>query len=219
MIAIELALTLPISSALFETVGRTVGGAGLLSESPVFPTPIASLMQSINSFYVIFSIASFITTWVATALLLRHYSLRLGKLKYWIVVSLPLVYFLLQFVAFILHSYVSFLSNNPISYNILITLLFTLSKPVRRILFGIAFWVMAKNIPSQNVVKDYLIISGYGLLLLFLSDQALTLIAIPYPPFGLVTISIIGLSCYLIVVGIYSSAISVAARFGSASVN
>ena len=89
-------------------------------------------MQSINSFYVIFSIASFITTWVATALLLRHYSLRLGKLKYWIVVSLPLVYFLLQFVAFILHSYVSFLSNNPISYNILITLLFTLSEPVGR---------------------------------------------------------------------------------------
>ena len=39
MIAIELALTLPISSALFETVGRTVGGAGLLSESPVFPSP------------------------------------------------------------------------------------------------------------------------------------------------------------------------------------
>jgi Tfp pilus assembly PilM family ATPase len=37
------------------------------------------------------------------------------------------------------------------------------------------------------------------------------LVSTPYPPFGLATISMFGLSSYLILVGIYSSAISVAA--------
>ena len=78
-IAIELGLALVITNALFESINRTTGGAGLISMSPVYPVSITSLMNSINSFYIIFSIASFVMTWIATALLLRHYSLKLRK--------------------------------------------------------------------------------------------------------------------------------------------
>ncbi|MGA7007360.1 MAG: hypothetical protein WBY28_09825, partial [Nitrososphaeraceae archaeon] len=42
------------------------------------------------------------------------------------------------------------------------------------------------------------------------SNQAVVLASAPYPPFGLATVSFVGLSTYLIFVGIYSSAISVA---------
>jgi hypothetical protein len=209
-IAVELGLTLVITNALFGSLNRTVGEAGLLSMSPVYPASIASLMNSINSFYIIFLIASFIMTWVATAVLLRHYSVKLGKVKYWTLVSLPLLYFLFKFVAFILNAYVLFLSGNPISYSILITLIFTLSKPVGGILFGIAFWTMAKDVSANKVVREYLIIAGFGLIMLFISDQAITLNAVDYPTFGLVTISFLGLSSYMILVGIFSSAISVA---------
>jgi hypothetical protein len=52
--------------------------------------------------------------------------------------------------------------------------------------------------------------SGYGLLLLFASNQATVLINSPYPPFGMAAISFVGLSSYLMFVGIYSSAASVA---------
>jgi len=56
-----------------------------------------------------------------------------------------------------------------------------------------------------------MIISAYGFVLLFLSSQAILLVnAVPYPPFGLATVSFIGLSSYMILVGIYCSAISVA---------
>jgi len=102
----------------------------IASESPVYPPPVAYLVDKINSFYIIFSIASFIITWIATAVLLRQYSVKLGKVRYWIVVSLPLLYFLFQFVAFILNAYLPFLSGNTIFYNILITLILTFSKPV-----------------------------------------------------------------------------------------
>jgi hypothetical protein len=69
---------------------------------------------------------------------------------------------------------------------------------------------MAKNMSTNKAVREYLIISGFGFLMLFISDQAITLVAIAYPPFGLVTISFLGLSSYMILVGIFSSAITVA---------
>jgi len=209
-ICIELGLILIVTTALFESINRTVGGANLLSMSPVFPPAISYMADKINSAYIIFSVVSFVMTWIATALLLRQYSLKLRKLRYWSVVSLPLLYFLFQFIAFILNTYVPFLTGNSIFDSIVITLIFTLSKPIGGILFGIAFWTMAKDIPANKTIRQYLIISGFGLLVLFIADQAVTLIAIPYPPFGLATISFLGLSSYMILVGIFSSAISVA---------
>ncbi|MFZ0894485.1 MAG: hypothetical protein WAZ77_08290 [Candidatus Nitrosopolaris sp.] len=53
-----------------------------------------------------------------------------------------------------------------------------------------------------------MMISAYGLILIFTSNQASLLLNTPYPPFGVITISIMGLSSYLVLVGIYSSAIS-----------
>jgi hypothetical protein len=75
-------------------------------------------------------------------------------------------------------------------------------------LFGIAFWSVSRNI-EHNAVKRYMMISAYGMMLLFSSNQFTSLALLPYPPFGLATISFFGLSSFLIFVGIYSSAISV----------
>ena len=61
-----------------------------------------------NSGYVVTSVLSFILTWVATVLLLRHYGTRLGRIKYWIMVSIPLVYFLSQFQPIFLNVFTSF---------------------------------------------------------------------------------------------------------------
>lgn len=54
-----------------------------------------------------------------------------------------------------------------------------------------------------------MMISAYGMILLFSSNQASGLVLAPYPPFGLATVSFFGLASYLIFLGIYSSAISV----------
>jgi uncharacterized protein YpuA (DUF1002 family) len=51
-------------------------------------------------------------------------------------------------------------------------------------------------------------ISALGFVLLFASDQALVLIQLPYPPFGIAAVSFMGLAAYLIFIGIYYSAIS-----------
>jgi hypothetical protein len=163
----------------------------------------------LNSTYTVTSFLSFILTWVATVLLLRHYSIKLGKIIYWIIMSIPLVYFLSQFQPLILDLFATYRVSEPVLFGIIYTLIISGSKPAGGVLFGIAFWSIAKGV-KRSAVKDYMIISAYGIMLLFTSNQATVLITAPYPPFGLATISFMGLSSYLILVGIYSSAISVA---------
>jgi hypothetical protein len=163
----------------------------------------------VNSVYFITSLLSFISTWFATVLLLQHYSGKIGRARYWIVVSIPLVYFLSQFQTVLVDLFTPLRLSDPILFGIVYTLGFSASKPVGGILFGVAFWIVSKGL-SHRQVKEYMIISGYGLLLLFTANQHQVLQLNPYPPFGLPTTSYIGLASFLVLVGVYSSAISVA---------
>jgi hypothetical protein len=169
------------------------------------PGSISSMLNDIN---LLTSILSFCTLWTATVLLLRHYSQKVGRIRYWIVVSLPLVYFLSQFPTFFLNLFSPIIRENPILFGSLLTLIFSLSKPAGGILFGIAFWTISKHLRRTVAVRDYLLIAAMGFVLLFTSDQAIVLISVSYPPFGVSAASLMGLSSYLIFVGIYYSAVS-----------
>jgi hypothetical protein len=130
---------------------------------------------------------------VATSLLLQEYSKRIERITYWALVSIPLVYFLSQFPALFFNLFDSLIISNPTFFGIIITLIFSLSKIAGGILFGIAFWIIAKNLPDNTVVKSYMIIAAYGLVLFYISNQAdssLFQLGGVYPPFGLLTITI-----------------------------
>jgi hypothetical protein len=170
---------------------------------------LTSADNIVNSAYLVTSIMSFIAIWFATVLLLQHYSTKIGRAKYWVIVSIPLVYFLSQFQTQLIDLFTPLRLSDPILFGVTYTLVFSASKPVGGILFGVAFWIVSKGL-SHRQVKDYMIISGYGLLLLFTANQHQVLQLNPYPPFGLPTISYIGLASYLVLIGVYSSALSVA---------
>ena len=56
-----------------------------------------------------------------------------------------------------------------------------------------------------------MVICSFGLILFFISNSAFTVwINLPFPAYGLASISYTGLSSYLILIGIYSSAVTVA---------
>jgi hypothetical protein len=178
-----------------------------ISRTPFFmPGSVEFILSSIHE---LTSILSFSVLWGATVLLLHHYSQKVGRIKYWILVTLPLVYFLSQFPTLFFNLFNPLINENPIFFGSLLTFIFTLSKPAGGILFGIAFWTIARNIPGTVVIRNYLTISALGFVLLFTSDQAILLIILPYPPFGVAAVSFAGLSSYLIFVGIYYSAISI----------
>jgi hypothetical protein len=203
-VAIHLGFTLFFAATALLDVPSEVRTA--VSRAPFFmPGSIKFILDNIRS---LTSILSFSILWGATVLLLHHYSQKVGRIKYWILVTLPLMYFLSQFPTLFLKVFDPIIKENPFFYGSLLIFIFALSKPAGGILFGIAFWTISRNIPRTTVVRDYLMISAIGFVLLFASDQAIVLIQLPYPPFGLAAVSFMGLSAYLIFVGIYYSAIS-----------
>jgi hypothetical protein len=156
----------------------------------------------------ILAVLSFIITWLATAVLLSYRSRHIGRKKYWFIVALPLVYFLSQFISLFTGGFASLISNDPVIFGIILTLIFTLSKLAGGILFGFAFWKMAGTIADEFIVPKNLVrLAGYGYVILFMATQTVAFSIIPYPPFGFATILFYGISSYMILVGVYFSVI------------
>jgi nitrogen-specific signal transduction histidine kinase len=179
----------------------------ILPESPItFPSfdpgTLASLLSDI---YRDLNMISTLLVWSTTVLLLYHYFYKLNKLarvKFWILITLPLVYFLSNIML-----YYDLYSPQTDSEAFYYYSFLALNATAAGILFGLSFRVVAKSIRPNSAVRDYIIISAYGFTLLFISNTA-SLTPTPYPPFSLAGVSTMGLSAYLIYVGIYSAGIS-----------
>ena len=101
----------------------------------------------------------------------------------------------------------SFLQTDPVNFSMILTTFIILSKPIGGLIFGLLFWRISRFITFDKTLRDCMIISGFGFLLLFGSNQSTSLALGPYPPFGIASITILIVSAYLIVIGIYVSAI------------
>lgn len=163
----------------------------------------------LTSGYQISTILAYVFLWIATIVLLRNYSNRIGKVKYWLVLTLPLLYFALQFQPYLLELLTEYRILQPILFGITYTLFFSISKVVGAILFGIGFLIIGLKI-SNATLRNFMIMSGFGLILFFISNQIILLANMPFPPFAIVSTLLVGLSSYLVFVGIYYSAIYVA---------
>lgn len=164
--------------------------------------------NTMDESYFISYIISFVSAWIATAILLSNYYRKLGKIKYLFITISPMVFFIGQFAAFFTNEISSIINVDQFFLASLTTFITTLSKPLGGLMLGIAFWSMSRMGKSHTALNKYLIISGFGFFLLFTSNQAILMSIAPYPPFGIATITVMGLSAYLVVVGIYMSTIS-----------
>jgi hypothetical protein len=169
----------------------------------------------LENIYRISSFMSFFSIWITTALLMNYYREKLiNAIVYWIILAIPLVYFVITyFYQFILANILSsYLAIDPITVSIVLGAFFSLSKPIGGLVFAVAFWKISRNISYERNIRTYMIISGWGILLIFGANQATTLIVAPYPPFGLATITVLNIASYLMLLGIYNSATLVSAN-------
>ena len=157
--------------------------------------------------------------WITTAYLLLHNSYRVGKVRFWVIVSIPLTYFLSQFSGLFPYLHSQLIHIDSLFFSFLFVLLSTYSIPTGGVLFGIAFVLLSRSIRKSNPVKDFLIISAYGVMLLYISNLAIVITSTPFPPFGIVSISFTGLAAFLILTGIYHSALSIAIDLELTKVN
>ncbi|MDW0127128.1 MAG: hypothetical protein QOK87_02025 [Nitrososphaeraceae archaeon] len=196
-----------IASAIFLTgsLYRFVEKPAYISEdvAPSAKSKPGSLLYDLAKTYHYADIVSFLLKWVATALLLYHYSQKMGKTKYWILISLPLVYFAGTYLDDY-HLYEPHTDMGELYWD----LYTSLNSTAGGILFYVGFVVAARHFHGNMAVRDYLVMCGFGFLLFFSAGQS-TLANTLYPPFGLATMSLYGLSTYMILLALYSCAISV----------
>jgi len=171
-----------------------IGDVAVFSESP----------SSVDTVYQIASSVSYVLTWIATVMLLRPYIEKFGKVRFWIMMAAPMIYYLIEFPLFSLGFFTPSEDSNAMT-NILI---FSLSAVFAGILFGVAFLSIARTLKFGTAARNYMIIAAYGFVLFYIAGSAWTSQA-AYPPYGLISVSFTGLSCYLIYNGLYFSAVSI----------
>jgi hypothetical protein len=162
-------------------------------------------LNSLDQLFFYSFILSFISAWVASSLMLRHYAVTIGRVRYWSLIISPMIFFIAQFAAAPLQLLAPIIHFDQFVVATVVTIVLTLSKPIGGFLIGMQFWVMAKYVTRSNSLRTYLLVSGFGFFLLFTCNQAILLSIAPYPPFGASTLTVVGFSAYLLVVGIYTS--------------
>jgi hypothetical protein len=204
IISVNLVITLLFSVTILSSRPDEV--RQFLVSSGIFVRQ-GSFAAVLNNAYEVSSVAMFIAMWWATAILLYYYSKRVGKIKFWILVAIPLVYFLSQFISSV-QDISMFLVADPVLMGSILVSVFTISLVVGGILFGIAFIKSSSKFSENNVIRNYLIVAGYGFMFLLISNNAVILATVPYPPYAIQSVAFIGVASYSILVGIYSAAVA-----------
>lgn len=121
-----------------------------LSKNSTVPALIpGSALYILNFTYYILNIISFLSVWVATALLLSFYSKKLGKMKFWTIISLPLIFYVSQILVVELKISLSLGNSDPMSFILYYTTIFTLGSTVGGILFAMPFILISRTIPTR----------------------------------------------------------------------
>lgn len=169
----------------------------------------------LDNLFNLTSLFSFISIWITTGILMEKYTDKFMKrIAYWTLLSIPLIYFLINyFQHFIVYNMLlQYLTVDPINVSIIITLFLSLSKPIGGLTFGILFWNIARIVKYEKNMRTYMIIAGLGVFLIFSANQGISLNVLPYPPFGLITITVLNVASFLILLGIYNAAVNVSAN-------
>jgi hypothetical protein len=163
--------------------------------------PEGSLLNIFFSSYSYVDYTSFLLTLVASALLLYHYSKKARTPKMIIIIALPI----LGYTSTILDALNIYdTDTNPnLFYYYVFQILAAISGGV---LFAFSFWVISKKLP-ESPVKTFLKIAALGFILLYLSNHT-DVNSATYPPYGINSLSLLPLSSYFVLFGLYSSALS-----------
>jgi hypothetical protein len=219
--AMLLLLGLSGAFAAVASIGNVVGMDILLSQQPALVDAhsivTAKTVDNAEILNVLFfstvALPLFLSTlveWGGIALMLSYFSKAIGKLRYWSLISLPMLSFLagiLPVLTISPSSDFSLYDEQFVGYRIATTV----GATIFIFIMGFAFLIMAKNIKrihNDSVVVDYMTIAAFGLVMIGISFSS-PVQYLTYPPYGVSSHWFVGAASYLASVGIYSSAISV----------
>jgi hypothetical protein len=132
----------------------------------------------------------------------------MGGLKYLSVISIPLIYYLFPFQGYFGDILFPILISSPLIYSTIYVLIFSATRQVGAVLFGLTFW-FASGLVHDDRVRRSVLASSIGITILFSTVALTPLRYAVYPPYGMITQAFIPLGAYLLFVGIFTSAIHI----------
>jgi hypothetical protein len=171
-----------------------------------FPEMAESLLISLQTYC---SIISFFLIWGGNILLLHQNIHRIGKVKFWVLMSTPLIASSVVFLSVYQSLAEGIVGEDPTMSLVVPLLLLTFSQLAALVLIGATFGSIAKALTYAPIIRDYMMITGYGFVLFFTATTT-TISGAGYPPYGLINVLLVGPFSFLILNGLYRSAICVA---------
>jgi len=129
----------------------------------------------------------------------------MGRMKYFSLLSIPLLYYIFPFENYFGNVFYPLLPSSPLYVSLLYVLIFSATKQVGALVFSLVFWT-ASSLVYQDRVRKSLLLSSIGVAIFYGSIAIAPLQFHVYPPYGLITEAFIPLGAYLLFVGIFTSA-------------
>jgi hypothetical protein len=172
----------------------------------IYPTDVfqsGSIQQVLSDIYKFAATANFIMLLAGSTIMLRHYSARIGRIKFWILVLVPSIYYV-SIILDTLGIYIPESDAELFNYYVYASL----NGIVGGILLGFLFWSISRTMRPNKSVSNYLLVCADGFILLSIATAGQVVVA-SYPPFGYAAFSMLTLSSYMIMLGLYSAATSI----------
>jgi hypothetical protein len=148
--------------------------------------------------------------WGGTVVLLYRNFKRIGQVKFWALVTLPVISFI--GILTVIYQELAPTSLAPLltPSNIMIPIwLLYYSGLFMGVTIGLSFILIGRFLKHGTHSRDYMIITGFGFMIFVWSYSAI-LTQTAYPPYGIATVSALPLSLFMILNGLSYSAISIA---------
>ena len=90
----------------------------------------SSYTQSLSTAFDVLSLVSFLFMWIATVALLSQFRYKMGRLKFLLLMSIPLLYYLFPFQGYFGDVFFPLLVEAPVAFTIIYILIFSATKQV-----------------------------------------------------------------------------------------
>src|SRR5206468_10864244 len=107
--------------------------------SGVFSFGSVVVSELLSTVFDILSLSSFLLMWIATAIFLSQYRFKMGRIKYFSLMSIPLIYYIFPFQNYFGDAFLNLLQSSPVSISIIYVLIFSATKQAGALLFSLAF--------------------------------------------------------------------------------
>jgi hypothetical protein len=163
------------------------------------------LTESLAAMFDFLSLISFLFMWIATAVLLVQYRRKIGNVKYFTLIGIPLIYYIFPFQNYFGDLFFPLMLSSPLLFSTIYVLTFSATKQVGAFLFSLTFWT-ASTLVYEDRVRKSVLVASIGIAILFGFTEISPLQYTVYPPYGLVSEAFIPVGAYLLSVGIFASA-------------